>query len=288
VNFQRLDKDFTYKYLGYFSAANYNYLIRSQELSINSIIIILSRDNSDSIVKYQNLPERFILNNIDILSKDLICSYQPLSEQFIEEVGTKSSGGWVNLSLAGQNRLYSTTFIIKYLNIEAELNEWVGFDSSNFLSIENVVKYQNMDKESVMYVLNALNNYSGSIVSRLKVKKLVENMSWRQSISSEYIKKYINLWNDNSSAVEELLIYQVLSEDIILYMAESGLVTETGWRFLSRNQKLSSSVFHRFRNQIHKCENSVEELRKYSGARVVGKKRAGLDNNVVNKIFEFM
>lgn len=280
---QRLDKEFIHSHLERFSHNNYDTLIRNQEMGEESIVIIINADNADSVVTYQNLTERIIIDNIDILSTKLVCMCQPLSEEFIEEVGTVKNGGWIDLSLVGQTRLYTTSFMIKYLNIEEEL---MNGKSTHFLSIENIVKYQNMDCKLIEYVLASLNKCKKNYFTR--VCKIVESMSWRQSIPSDIIKKYINLWTKNSTAVEELLIYQILSEDLILHMANTGLITESGWRFLSRNQKLSSSIFHKFRNQIHRCVNSVEELRKYSGARTVSKKRAGIDNNIVNKIFEFM
>ncbi len=286
---QKLDSEFIEKYISYFESNNFRTIIRSQDLDNSIVVRIINTENVEDILLHQILEERTIIDNLDIISKDLLCEHQPLSELFIDKL-LQSNCRWLDFYLIGSARLYSTEFLMKYINVEMEFdyNECEFKYNKQLLSIEKIVKFQNLDNTLISFILSSLDNIVKLCRDTKSIDKLVEDISWRQQLDSHTIKQFIHLWSNNNSAVEELLIYQNLSEDLIILMSEMDIISSAGWNYLSRNQKISSSVFRKCRNKIYRCHNSVNELANYNKARVVSMKKAKLDNNIISKIFEFM
>jgi hypothetical protein len=95
------------------------------------------------------------------------------------------------------------------------------------------------------------------------------------------------MWENNKYAVEELLTYQTLSEEIMNLLIKKSMITDSAWKYLSRNQKISGEFFKKHRNQIYRCENSVESLKDYQRVKEVSKK-VKIDNKIAIDIFKFL
>jgi hypothetical protein len=239
----------------YFEVINTERLLRFQEISDGIIQDYFNSFDKDLLTQTQTIPEEFLLDNFNILNKTLISTHQPLTEKFIENNLDK-----VELKLIGGFFQLSETFIWKY---------------RNDLSLDNMIKYQNLSCDLLDRLLS-------------DDKKIdMRNMSWRQDLESWFIKKYIHLWEKDILAVEELVIYQTLSEEIMNLLVKKEMLSNSAWKYLSRNQKISSEFFKRHRNRIYKCENSVDSIRKYQRVKEISKK-VNIDKKVEIDIFKFM
>jgi hypothetical protein len=230
-------------------------LLRYQEISNDIIYEYFNSLNKDMLVQTQTLSEDFLLDNFNVLDRYLISSHQPLSEKFIENNLDK-----VELSLIGGFFQLSEDFIWKY---------------RNNLSLDNMAKYQNLSCDLLDRLLS-------------DDKKLnMKNISWRQDLAGWFIKKYLYLWEKDSTAIEELVIYQNLSEEIMNLLIKKNMLSDSSWKYLSRNQKISGDFFKRHRNKIYKCENSVDSLRKYQRVKEISKK-VNIDSKIEIDIFKFL
>ncbi len=265
-------------------------LIITQQLSPVYIRRIISLENVRNILINQSLNDTLIEENLEIIDMELVSGYQPISEEFIYKY--KNS---LNLQLLGCTRMYSTGFILKNLNKHCA--KCLIKNDSNYLSIENIVKYQNLDDDSLIYIFSILEKHIMIKNTNLttqdakineKILLLVESISWRQTINSEIIKKFINIWKFNNSAREELFIYQDLSEDVILLFAKMYLISDSGWRYISRNQKISSSIFKQYNCQLFKCDNSKKSLKDYNNAKLLCLKKRKLEDGIISKIHSYM
>lgn len=238
-----------------FNVINRENLLKYQEISNDIIYEYFNSLDKDLLVRTQTLSESFLLDNFSVFDKNLISIHQPLSENFIDNNLDK-----VELNLVGGFFQLSEDFIWRY---------------RDHLQLDNMIKYQNL---SCCFLDRLLSD--GKKIN-------IENMSWRQNLDSWFIKKYINIWEGNIVAVEELVVYQNLSEEVMNLLIKRNMLSDSAWKFLSRNQKISSEFFKKHRNKIYKCENSVDSLRKYQRVKEISKK-ANIDEKVEMDIFKFM
>lgn len=239
----------------HFDVIDTDRLLRYQEISGDIIHEYFSSFNKNILVQTQTLSESFLLDNFDVFDKSLISTHQPLSEKFIDNNLDK-----VELNLIGGFFQLSEDFIWKY---------------RNDLTLDNIIKYQNLRCELLDRLLS-----DGKKIN-------IENISWRQELDSWFIKKYLYMWENNKYAVEELLTYQTLSEEIMNLLIKKSMITDSAWKYLSRNQKISGEFFKKHRNQIYRCENSVESLKDYQRVKEVSKK-VKIDNKIAIDIFKFL
>jgi len=256
-------------------------LIETQELSISYIQTIINQENVRSIIINQNLDDRFIEDNLDMMDMTLVSEHQSVSEEFIYKHKKD-----LNLQLIGCARLYSSDFILKNLNTHCA--KCLFTDNPEYLSIENIVKYQNLDKYSLKCIFYILEMYALDEIISERILLLIESISWRQHIDSDLIKQFINIWKYNNSALEELFIYQNLSEDVILMLAKMKLISKSGWMYISKNQKITSEIFKLYKNNLYKCNNSKRQLSMNTNARTVCLKKRKLDNSIVSKIHSYL
>ena len=248
----KVNDDFIRKH---FHVINKENLLRYQEISDDIIHEYFNSLDKDLLVQTQTLTESFLLDNFDVFDKNLISTHQPLSEAFMEKHLDK-----IELSLVGGFFQLSENFIWKY---------------RDHLLLDNMIKYQNLSCDLLDRLLS-----NGKKIN-------IGNMSWRQDLDDCFIKKYIHLWEGDVLAVEELVVYQILSEEVMNLLIKKDMLSDSAWKYLSRNQKISSEFFKRHRNKIYKCENSVDSLRKYQRVKEISK-RANIDKKVEIDIFKFM
>lgn len=239
----------------HFNAIDKENLLKHQEISNNIIHEYFNSFNKDILIQTQTLSEDLLLDNFNVLDKKLISMCQPLSEKFIDNNLDK-----VELNLIGGFFQFSENFIWKY---------------RNDLSLENIIKHQDLSCELLDRLLS-----DGKEIN-------LGDISWRQDLDDWFIKKNIHLWENNIVAVEELVVYQILSEEIMNLLVKKNMLSDSAWKYLSTNQNISSEFFKRNRNQIYKCENSVNSLKKYQKIKEISKK-VNIDKKIEIDIFKFM
>ena len=198
--------------------------------------------------------------------------------------------------MIGECCQYSSEFIMKHLNIHCA--KCLFNEDKSYFDINRIIKYQNFSENMLDTIFNLLLNKKKNIINtdcklqqedlNKSIDKLVCDISWRQVVPDSIIRKYHEIFKNNSLAVEELLLYQTVKEDTIIFMEYNNLISDAGWRHLSRNQKITSNIFKRFRNKIYKCKNSVKELKNYKKSKTVALCKDKLDYSIIDKIHSFL
>jgi len=227
-------------------------LINVQRLSFNVIrnnfikfTINIDSDGtqlSESLIVNQRIPEDLLEDNIDMFSIDKIVFNQALSSKFIYKFSNI-----INFKLLGEACLLEDEILIYF---------------KSKLCMKKILKYQNLSS-------NVLNCFINSKDTLCEIVKHIETMSYRQSLDSQFILKNIDLWFENDSAVEELVIYQKLSIEVLNYLADNNYLSNLAWIYLSQNQKFDSYIFSKYKKKLLVCSNSMNNVKNITRARYI-------------------
>lgn len=206
------------------------HLLSEEEIEKN-----YNRFDKNSLVKWQILSENFIVKHLKDLNLLLLTRYQVLSEDFIKRV-------CMPIYLDAYTRDFFKSLIGNILMYQSVSDEFI-LDYYNtfisFKSIANLFKYQEMNKETVKWILNInKNKKSYALVCGL----VCHYFELDEEIMREY-PEFVN--NDRNRYFVQT--YQVLPEEYReennLRVLNASLITKEFWeRLIRENGKFECAV----------------------------------------------